>query len=37
MQGTSCFNFKKFDEELFQELSDLTKNGFEKFNNKNLI
>lgn len=37
MQGKSCFNFKKVDEEVFQELGDLTKKGFEKFKRKNLI
>jgi hypothetical protein len=29
MQGKSCFNFKKIDETLFNELSDLTKLGVE--------
>jgi hypothetical protein len=29
MQGKSCFNFKKVDKELFKELSNLTKQGFE--------
>jgi hypothetical protein len=29
MQGKSCLNFKKVDETLFKELSDLTKEGFE--------
>jgi hypothetical protein len=37
MQGKSCFNFKQIDEEIFQELSDLTKAGFEKFKSKNFI
>jgi hypothetical protein len=37
MQGKSCFNFKKFDEELFKELSDLTKAGYEKYKSKNFI
>ncbi len=31
MQGKSCFNFKHMDEALFQELTDLTKRGFERF------
>jgi hypothetical protein len=31
MQGKSCFNFKKVDPELFQELSELTKKGAERF------
>lgn len=28
MQGKSCFNFKKVDEELFTELEQLTADGF---------
>ena len=28
MQGKSCFNFKVFDETLFNELEDLTVHGF---------
>ncbi len=31
MQGKSCFNFKKVDEILFDELTVLTKRGFERF------
>lgn len=31
MQGKSCFNFKKTDEQLFQELAELTQRGFERF------
>lgn len=31
MQGKSCFNFKKVDEALFEELTALTKRGFERF------
>ena len=31
MQGKSCFNFKKFEPELFKELAELTKTGAEKF------
>jgi hypothetical protein len=31
MQGKSCFNFKKVDEPLFEELSHLVKNGFDRF------
>ena len=31
MQGKSCFNFKKVDEALFDELTTLTKHGFERF------
>ena len=28
MQGKSCFNFKRIDEPLFQELAELTAQGF---------
>ena len=31
MQGKSCFNFKKMEPELFQELEELTRKGAEKF------
>ncbi len=31
MQGKSCFNFKKMEKSLFDELSQLTKQGFERF------
>ena len=31
MQGKSCFNFKKIEKSLFDELSQLTKQGFERF------
>jgi len=31
MQGKSCFNFKAVDENLFGELTILTKQGFERF------
>lgn len=30
MQGKSCFNFKKMEKPLFDELSKLTKQGFER-------
>ena len=30
MQGKSCFNFKKVEPDLFQELSALTKKGYER-------
>ena len=30
MQGKSCFNFKKMEKPLFDELSQLTKQGFER-------
>lgn len=35
MQGKSCFNFKRVEPELFQELAALTHKGFEKFNEEN--
>jgi hypothetical protein len=31
MQGKSCFNFRRVEPELFQELSELTKKGAERF------
>ena len=31
MQGKSCFNFKKMEPALFDELAQLTKQGFERF------
>ena len=31
MQGKSCFNFKKFEKSLFDELKQLTQQGFERF------
>jgi hypothetical protein len=31
MQGKSCFNFKRVEKSLFDELSQLTKQGFECF------
>lgn len=31
MQGKSCFNFKKVEPDLFEELADLTFKGAEKF------
>ena len=31
MQGKSCFNFKKVEKSLFDELKSLTKQGFERF------
>jgi hypothetical protein len=31
MQGKSCFNFKKSDPSLFDELARLTKQGFDRF------
>lgn len=35
MQGKSCFNFKKVEPELFQELAELTRHGAEKFKKEN--
>ena len=35
MQGKSCFNFKKVEPSLFDELSQLTKQGFERFMKEN--
>ena len=37
MQGKSCFNFKAVDEKLFQELAQLTKAGFAKFNDPKFL
>jgi len=31
MQGKSCFNFKKVEPDLFEELSELTRKGVERF------
>ena len=31
MQGKACFNFTEVDADLFQELSTLTRAGYEKF------
>ena len=31
MQGKSCFNFKKVEPSLFDELAQLTQQGFERF------
>jgi hypothetical protein len=28
MQGKACFNFKRIDDELFDELRDLTRRGY---------
>ena len=35
MQGKSCFNFKKVEPELFEELATLTRMGAEKFKKEN--
>ena len=37
MQGKSCFNFKQVDKKLFSELKALTKDGAEKFGDKEFI
>jgi hypothetical protein len=37
MQGKSCFNFKTPDEKLFKELGRLTKAGFEKFHDAEVL
>lgn len=31
MQGKSCFNFAAVDEDLFAELTEMTKRGFERY------
>jgi hypothetical protein len=35
MQGKSCFNFKKVEPALFDELAALTRKGAEKFKEEN--
>jgi hypothetical protein len=35
MQGKSCFNFKKVEQDLFQELGVLTQKSVEKFKKEN--
>jgi hypothetical protein len=37
MQGKSCFNFKTVDDDLFRELKQLTRAGFDKFNNAEFL
>ena len=37
MQGKSCFNFKKVEPELFQELSDLAKKSYNRFQKEELL
>lgn len=37
MQGKSCFNFKRFDSDLFAELELLTRAGFERYVNAGYI
>ena len=36
MQGKSCFNFKKVEPELFQELEDITRKSYERFQKEEL-
>jgi len=36
MQGKSCFNFKKVEPDLFDELAGLTRKSVEKFQQENL-
>jgi hypothetical protein len=36
MQGKSCFNFTKVEEDLFEELAELTKKGLEAFKTRQL-
>ena len=35
LQGKSCFNFKRVEPDLFNELAALTRNGVEKFKEEN--
>src|SRR5215207_3507664 len=35
MQGKSCFNFKRVEPELFDELAELTRTGADKFKAEN--
>jgi hypothetical protein len=37
MQGKSCFNFIHLDDQLFNELEDLTGRGYERFRQEGLI
>ncbi len=37
MQGKSCFNFKRFDPDLFAELELLTRAGFERYQSAGYI
>lgn len=37
MQGKSCFNFKRFDSDLFAELELLTRAGFERYQSAGYI
>src|SRR5262249_20901942 len=37
MQGKACFNFSEVDQQLFAELAQLTRAGFEKFKSMKLL
>ncbi len=37
MQGKSCFNFTRIDDERFEELGVLTKRGFERFKQEKIL
>ena len=37
MQGKSCFNFNRVDDQLFRELKKLTRSGFDKFNDAEFL
>lgn len=37
MQGKSCFNFKAIDDDLFAELSNLTKQGFDDYKSQGFL
>ena len=37
MQGKSCFNFKKVEPELLQELAELTEKGYARFQQEELL
>ena len=37
MQGKACFNFKKVDPDLFEELARLTRKGFDRYREENWL
>lgn len=37
MQGKSCFNFKKLDGDTLTQLADLTRRGFERYQEEGLL
>ena len=37
MQGKSCFNFRAPDQALFDELAELTRRGFERYESEGLL